>query len=172
MACNNVCKLCKNLVLSTAVNFDATTNELVIGLPAGTYFNNCKYCIVIAQSIPTSTTINALVTISIGTDPTRYPLVDCGCSQVTACNISTRTRYSTIVNTNTVSGVFKLLGNVGCCGRINLPSLPIVTTTPLVANFNTVVEPINTVNLKSTIPADSTTKTTKSTSKKEVIENA
>lgn len=157
MSCNNVCKLCRNLIISTAVNYDATTNEVVIGIPEGTYFNNCKYCIVIAQAIPASMT-NALVTISIGTDPTRYPLVDCGCAQVTACNISTRTRYSTVVNTNTVSGVFKLLGNVGCCGRINLPSLPATTPTAAVATIN---EDIETRTVKKT-----------TISKKEVIDNA
>jgi hypothetical protein len=128
MACKNVCKLCDKLIISTAVNFDAATNEVIVGLPDACYKNNCKYCLVIAQPIPTSATINALVTVAIGTDPTRYPLVDCGCAQVTACNINTRTKYSTIVNTNTVSGVFKLLSNIGCCGRTNLASLPVSTT--------------------------------------------
>lgn len=138
MACNNVCKLCKNLIISTAVNFDPATNEVIIGIPGDRcYHNCCKYCIVVAQPIPASATINALVTIAIDGNPERYPLVDCGCAQVTACNISTRTKYSTIVNTNTVSGVFKLLGNVGCCGRTNLPSLPAptpATVTPAVAS--------------------------------------
>jgi hypothetical protein len=128
MVCKNNCKLCKNLIISTAVNFDPATNEVIIGLPDGCYKNCCKYCLVIAQPIPTSATISSLVTVSIGTDPTRYPLVDCGCAQVTACNINTRTKYSTIVNTNTVSGVFKLLSNVGTCGRNNLESLPITIT--------------------------------------------
>ena len=160
MACKNNCKLCKNLIISTAVNFDPATNELIIGLPDGCYNNCCKYCLVVAQPIPTSTTINALVTVAIGTDPTRYPLVDCGCSQVTACNINTRTKYSTVVNTNTVSGVFKLLSNVGCCGRTNLPSLPAPTTDTALA----------VAELRTTTAPNKITRTT-TTTKKEVVAN-
>ena len=61
MACKNVCKLCDKLVISTAVAF--TNGNLVITIPAGSYNNNEKYCIVIAQSIPTTTTIAAPVYI-------------------------------------------------------------------------------------------------------------
>jgi len=45
---------------------------------------------------------------------------------VTACSINTRTRYSTVVNTNTTTGVFKLLGKLPCshCAD-NLASLPV-----------------------------------------------
>ena len=128
MACKNICKLCKKLILSTAVNFDAGTNELIIGLPEGVYYNNEKYCIVVAQPIPTTTSIGATVVVSIGTDPTRYPLVRRNCQQATACNISTRTKYSVCVATNTISGVFKLLGDIGCCGEEVLASLPVPAT--------------------------------------------
>ena len=138
MACNNICRLCKKLVISTAVNYDAATNELIIGLPDGCYYNNEKYCIVVAQPIPTTTSISATVVISIGTDPTRYPLVRRNCQQATACNIRTRTKYSICVATNTISGVFRLLGDIGCCGTEVLASLPVPTTTtpatPAVAN--------------------------------------
>lgn len=140
MACNNICKLCKKLIISTAVNYDAATNELIIGLPAGTYYNNEKYCIVVAQPIPTATSISATVVVAIGTDPTRYPLVRRNCQQAIACNIATRTKYSVCVATNTVSGVFKLLGDIGCCGADVLPSLPVVATaeTPAVLTTRTV----------------------------------
>lgn len=122
-------------MISTAVNYDATTNELIIGLPDGCYYNNEKYCIVVAQPIPTTTSISATVVISIGTDPTRYPLVRRNCQPATACNIRTRTKYSVCVATNTTSGVFRLLGDVGCCGGEVLESLPVpTTTTPAVAN--------------------------------------
>ena len=138
MACKNVCRLCNKLIISTAVNFDAGTNELIIGIPDGTYYNNEKYCIVVAQPIPATTAIGATVVITIGTDPTRFPLVRRNCQQATACNIRTRTKYSMCVATNTVSGVFKLLGDIGCCGAEVLPSLPVPTTTtpatPAVAN--------------------------------------
>ena len=53
MSCKNVCKLCNRLVISQAVAF--TGGNLVITLPAGSYNNGEKYCIVIAQSIPETT---------------------------------------------------------------------------------------------------------------------
>lgn len=126
MACNNVCKLCNKLVISTAVNYDAGTNELIIGIPDQTYYNNEKYCFVVSQPIPTTTSISATVVITIGTDPTRYPLVRRNCQPATACNINSRTKYSVCVATNTVSGVFRLLGDIGCCGAEVLPSLPVL----------------------------------------------
>ena len=159
MACKNVCRLCKKLVLSTAVNFDAGTNELIIGLPDGTYYNNEKYCIVVAQPIPTTTTIGSTVVVTIGTDPTRFPLVRRNCQQATSCNIRTRTKYSVCVATNTIGGVFRLLGDIGCCGEEVLPSLPVpATTTPAVTTF-------------SVVEGGTPLKTTKTTTK-EVVEYA
>lgn len=114
MACKNTCKLCNKLILSTAVNFDAAENALLINIPAGGYNDCCKYCLVVAQAIPATTTISALVYITIGEGTERYPLVKKNCAQVTACGVRTRTKYSTCVDTNTVGGVFKLLGNT-CC---------------------------------------------------------
>lgn len=127
MACNNVCKLCDRLIISADVTFTAGTG-LIIDLPAGTYFNNEKYCIVVAQTIPAETTITSPVFISIGGDTTTlYPLVRRNCVQATACNIRTRTKYSVCVATNTTSGTFRLLGDIGCCGAEVLPSLPVTT---------------------------------------------
>ena len=57
MSCKPVCRLCDNLVLSQAVTF--TGGNLEINLPAGAYNNGEKYCIVVAQAIPDTTTINA-----------------------------------------------------------------------------------------------------------------
>ena len=130
MACKNICRLCDNLVISTSVTFVAGTG-LVIDIPARAYNNFDKICIVIAQTIPEETTIGSLVYISIGGNTTTlYPLVRRNCIQATACNVRTRTKYSTCVLTNTVSGVFRLLGDIGCCGAEVLPSLPVPTTTP------------------------------------------
>lgn len=82
MSCKPVCKLCPNLVISQAVTF--TGGNLEINLPAGSY-NDCeKYCIVVAQAIPDTTTINAPVYITIGTGTTLYPLTKRNCAQVTA----------------------------------------------------------------------------------------
>lgn len=123
MACSNVCKLCDNLIISATVTF--TTPNLVVNIPAGTYGNGCKYCLVIAQSIPTDTTIAAPVVITIGTDTTTlYPLVDCCGAPVTASQISTRTRYSTRVVTSATGGSFKLLSNCIRSNANNLASLP------------------------------------------------
>lgn len=121
MACKTVCKLCKNLVISTAVAF--TGGNLVITLPAGSYTNGCKYCIVIAQAIPDTTTINAPVVIQIGTGTEQYPLTKCNCAQVTACGVRTRTKYCTVVSTNATGGTFKLLGKPSCAPDNNLTAI-------------------------------------------------
>lgn len=121
MACKPVCRLCDRLIISQAVTFDGTS--LVINLPAGAY-NNCgKYCIVIAQAIPATTTINAPVVITIGTGTVQYPLTNRCCAQLTACAIRTRTRYSTVVSTTATGGTFKLLGNACPCPTNNLTSI-------------------------------------------------
>ena len=112
MACQNVCKLCPRLVLSQAVTF--TGGNLVINIPAGTYNSGCKYCIVVAQSIPTTTTISAPVYVTIGAGTELYPLTKCNCAQVTACGIRTRTKYSTLVSTSATGGSFRLLGRPAC----------------------------------------------------------
>lgn len=132
MACSNVCKLCKKLVISTAVTF--TGGNLVITLPAGTYNANEKYCIVVAQSIPDTTTINAPVYIQIGTGTILYPLQKCNCAQATACGVRTRTKYSTIVSTTPNGGAFKLLDKLCCAPNNNLSSINGATSTTTVAN--------------------------------------
>ena len=121
MACKNVCKLCNKLIISTAVAF--TEGNLVITIPAGAY-NECeKYCIVVAQSIPTTTTITAPVYIQIGAGTALYPLQKCDCAQATACSIRTRTKYSTCVVTTPTGGSFRLLGNLCCAPNNNLHSI-------------------------------------------------
>ena len=59
MACKTSCRLCSHLVLSQSVTF--ANDTLTINIPAGAYQNGEKYCIVVAQSIPDTTTINAPV---------------------------------------------------------------------------------------------------------------
>lgn len=128
MSCPTYKRLCDKLIISNSVTFDDTS--LVINIPTGSYGNLCKYCLIVAQSIPTTTTIDAPVVITIGSDTTQYPLVNQDCTPVTACAINTRTRYSTCVHTTTTSGSFRLLGKVPCsrCAE-NLLALPITTTT-------------------------------------------
>ena len=127
MSCTPICKLCKNLVISTTVAFNSTDNTLNITIPNNNYTKNDKVCIVVAQTIPTTTTISALVNITVGTS--NFPLLRCNGTQATACEIKTRTRYSTCVVTNTVSGAFRLLSKVTCTAPTTLDSLLVTTTT-------------------------------------------
>ena len=111
---NYICQLCPRLILSQAVTFADGT--LMINLPAGSYENRKKYCIVIAQAIPDTTTITAPVVITIGTGTEEYPLTNCAGAQVTANMIRTRTRYATLVSTTATGGAFRLMGNIrGYC---------------------------------------------------------
>ena len=121
MACKPVCRLCDHLVISQSVTF--TGGNLVINLPAGSYNNGQKYCIVIAQTIPDTATINAPVMITIGTGTELYPLTSRCCAQVTACGIRTRTRYSTVVSTSGTGGTFRLMGNAAPCPSNNLAAI-------------------------------------------------
>lgn len=131
MSCKPVCRLCDKLVISQSVTF--TGGNLVINLPAGSY-NNCeKYCIVLAQSIPTTTTISAPVVITIGDGTETYPLTKRNCAQITACGVRTRTRYSVCVVTNATGGSFRMLGQPCCSPTNNLASIDgtaPATTTP------------------------------------------
>jgi hypothetical protein len=121
MACKNVCRLCNRLIISTAVAF--TDGNLVITIPEGSYNDNEKYCIVIAQTIPQDTTINAPVVIQIGTGTQLYPLTTRCCVPVTACGVRTRTKYSTVVQTNSTGGAFRMLGNPSCTPNYDLRSI-------------------------------------------------
>lgn len=121
MACRSVCQLCKRLVISQAVTF--TGGNLVVNLPAGSYNNGEKYCIVVAQSIPNATTINAPVAITVGTGTQLYPLTNRCCAQATACGIRTRTKYSTVVSTSATGATFKMLGSPCCAPNNQLVSV-------------------------------------------------
>lgn len=121
MACKTSCKLCDRLVISQAVTF--TGGNVVVNLPAGSYRNGCKYCIVIAQAIPATATINAPVVVTIGTGTELYPMTNRCCARVTACGIRTRTRYSTVVSTSATGGTFKLLGKACPCPDNSLTSI-------------------------------------------------
>lgn len=123
MNCKSICKLCPNLVISTAVAYDATDNTLNITIPDNGYRRGEKVCIVVAQAIPATTTIGALVNITVGTST--FPLLRCNCAQVTACEIRTRTKYPTCVVTDTTSGAFKLLVKSCACTPSSLDALPI-----------------------------------------------
>lgn len=115
------CRLCDRLILSQAVTF--TAPNLVINLPAGSYQNCERYCVVVAQAIPDATTINAPVFITIGDGTELYPLNQCNGVQATASGIRTRTRYATKVTTTATGGAFRLLGKICCYPADSLTSI-------------------------------------------------
>ena len=115
------CRLCDRLIISQTVTF--TAPNLIINLPAGAYQNCERYCIVVAQTIPDATTINAPVFITIGDGTDLYPLNQCNGVQATASGIRTRTRYATKVTTTATGGAFRLLGKICCCPTDNLTSI-------------------------------------------------
>lgn len=118
--CNNNCKLCDKFIISTAVTF--TDGNLVVTIPAGSYLNNNKYFIVIAQNIPNTTTVNAPVVIQIGTGTQLYSVVKKNCRPLTASSVRSRRKYSTCLETTPTTAVFRLLGDI-CCPTNNLPSV-------------------------------------------------
>lgn len=127
MSCAPVKRLCKKLIISQSITF--TNNTLIINIPAGSYINKEKYCIIVAQDLPDQTTITAPVVITIGEDTTTtYPLVDSNCIAVNACSINRRTRYSVVVNTNIQDGVFSLIERLPCsrCTE-DIEALPVTT---------------------------------------------
>lgn len=115
------CRLCDRLILSQAVTF--TAPNLVINLPAGSYQNCERYCVVVAQAIPDATTINAPVFITIGDGTELYPLNQCNGVQATASGIRTRTRYATKATTTATGGAFRLLGKICCYPADSLTSI-------------------------------------------------
>lgn len=122
MACKNICRLCDRLILSNSVVFNSAGN-LEINIPAGAYNNNEKYCIVIAQTIPGTTPIDAPVIISIGEGTVSYPVTTCDCRALTAQSLRNRTKYSTKVITNSTGGTFRLLGQICNMPNNNLRSI-------------------------------------------------
>lgn len=121
MACKPICRLCDKIRISQSITF--TDGNLIVNLPSGSYNNNQKYCIILAQTIPTTATIGAPVVFTIGAGTVQYPLVNKCCRPVTACGVRTRTRYSTVIETTASSAVFKMLGRPCCQPNNNLTSV-------------------------------------------------
>jgi hypothetical protein len=106
--------------------------NLTINIPQNAFQNGFRGCIIIAQSIPDTATVNMPVVITIGGNTaTTYPLTNrCG-APVTAGNIKTRTRYPFKVVTTPTSANFTLLCGVPCTAN-NLQGIPVITDTPAV----------------------------------------
>lgn len=126
MECIRNCKLCNNLILSTAINYDAATDTVIVGLPANTFGNCQKYCIVLAQAIPEAATINSQVVFTVGTNTTQYPFLNKNCMPVYVTQIRTRRIYPVKVSTTINEGAFKYIGNcpLPCINRAVSDSLP------------------------------------------------
>ena len=129
MECVKNCKLCNKFILSQSITFSG--GNLIVNLPQNVYGNCQKYCIVLAQSIPMATTINAPVVFTIGTETTQYPFVNCDCTPVLASQVRTRRVYPTRVNTAVNFGVFKYIGKcpLPCRATVAAGSIPTPTTT-------------------------------------------
>lgn len=125
MSCKPVCQLCPKLILSQAITF--ADGNVVVNLPDGSYTNGEKYCIVLAQTIPATATINAPVVFTIGAGTTTFPLTNRCCAQVTACGVRTRTKYSTIVVTSATGATFRMIGNPCCSPSNNLTAVNAAT---------------------------------------------
>lgn len=126
MACKNVCRLCDNLIISSFVTF--TAPNLIINIPAGSYADCRRVCLVIAQAIPAATTITAPVFVTIGEGTELYPLNRCDGSQATAAELRTRTRYAVRVATTPTTGSFNLLSKL--CGARDVGLAAIDGTAP------------------------------------------
>lgn len=130
--CNNSCNECPRKIYSdsvTVVTVD-TVATLVIDVPAQSFNNNQRGCIVITQTIPDAATINMPVAISIGgVTTTVYPVVNCNCAPVTACQLRTRRRYPFAVRVSGTTGTFKILRNLSCapCNNDGVIPAPAVT---------------------------------------------
>lgn len=108
---DNCGKICPHFAVTTAVTFADGVLSLV--LPDDiTYSNGEKYCIVIGQTIPDTTTLNAPVVAVIGTGTTEFPLISrCG-SPVVAQQVSTRVKYPVCVRTTATGGSLRVLRNL------------------------------------------------------------
>lgn len=131
--CNNSCNECCRKIYSDGVSV-VTVNDidtLVINVPEQSFRNGHKGCLVIVQNIPITATINMPVAISIGGDTTTvYPVVNCNCSNVTACQLRTRRRYPFNVLVNGTTAVFRITRNLSCapCGNDIIPATTTTTT--------------------------------------------
>ena len=126
--CIKNCRLCNKMILSQSIAF--TGGNLVVDLPANSYGNCQKYCIVFAQTIPDTATINAPVVFTINGGATQYPFVNQDCTPIYASQVRSRRLYSTRENTAVNTGVFKYIGK--CCLPSNATtvanSIPVETT--------------------------------------------
>ena len=105
---SNECgKLCPHFVVTTGVAF--TDGNLVLTLPDNvTYEDREKFCIVIGQTIPDTTTLNAPVVAVIGAGTEQFALTRCGVPVVSQ-QVAVRRVYPVVVRTSADTGTFVVL---------------------------------------------------------------
>jgi hypothetical protein len=109
------CEICPRIVITNSVTFSG--GILNINIPAGTYYDDATYCILVAQTVPTSATIGSSVFVTVGSGTQQYQLVDCEGAPVTACKIGKRHVYPVRVETTPTTAVFKMTRNCCCVNR-------------------------------------------------------
>lgn len=127
--CGCIKKECDRLIFATAT---FTAPNYIINLPAGSYGNNERYCIVVTAAPAGDVTAGAPVFFTIGSGTELYPFIDCTGRQVTERSIATRYRYSVCVRTTPTTGSFKLMGRA-CVVRQNNDRLALDGTAPAAA---------------------------------------
>lgn len=124
MACrygNSCGKLCPHFVVTTAVAF--TDGNLVLTLPdTVTYGDREKFCIVIGQTVPAATTLNAPVVAVIGAGTEQFDVLRCGVPVVSQ-QVAVRTIYPVIVRTSTTTGSLNVLRELPRVDSTTLNSL-------------------------------------------------
>jgi hypothetical protein len=120
------CKICKRLVASTTVTVTATA--LVINIPDRSYDNCEKLCLLVNQEVPATATRGLPVVVTIGTDTTQFPLINCKGLPVTQEYIANGNVYKSVVLTTTTSAVIKVLCELSCACT-NLQSIPVAAAT-------------------------------------------
>lgn len=120
-------KLCNKYIISQSVTF--TGGNLVVNLPNRAYNNGQLFCLIIAQAIPDTTTINAPVVFTIGTGTVNFPFNTKHCITITASQLKTRTIYPVRVNTDittsTGTGAFIYVGN-RCLPQTDVVSVEVI----------------------------------------------
>lgn len=119
---NKTCgKLCPHFVVTTAVTF--ADGNLILTLPdTVTYGDREKFCIVIGQTIPAATTLNAPVVAVIGAGTEQFEVLRCGVPVVSQ-QVAVRTIYPVIVRTSTTTGSLNVLRELPRVDSTTLNSL-------------------------------------------------
>lgn len=128
---NNNCRICQNIVVST--NVAIVSGNMVITIPAGSYKNNQRLCILIAQTIPVSATPLPVV-IQVTGSTVNIPFrTICG-HNVYSDQLRTRTIYPAYAATDSQTFVYRLKER--CLPCTNYPFSDTIPATTTVATSN------------------------------------